>query len=68
MVINATYNISVILWRSLLLLEDTRVPGENHRLSQVNDKIYCIMLYRVHFPMSGIRTHNVSGDSHWLHK
>ena len=32
-VFNATFNnISVILWRSILLLEETGVPGENHRL------------------------------------
>jgi hypothetical protein len=32
MVINATFNnISVILWRSVLLVEETRVPGENHQ-------------------------------------
>ena len=24
-------NISVISWRSILLVEETRVPGENHR-------------------------------------
>jgi hypothetical protein len=24
-------NISVISWRSVLLVEETRVPGENHR-------------------------------------
>jgi hypothetical protein len=31
MVFNATFNnISVILWRSVLLVEETRVPGENH--------------------------------------
>ena len=32
MVINATFNnISVILWQSVLLGEETLVPGENHR-------------------------------------
>jgi len=33
MVFNATFNnISVRWWRSVLLLEETGVPGENHRL------------------------------------
>jgi hypothetical protein len=32
MVFNATFNnISVISWRSVLLVEETRVPSENHR-------------------------------------
>jgi hypothetical protein len=32
MVLNATFNnISVISWRSILLEEETGVPGENHR-------------------------------------
>jgi len=31
MVFNAPFNnISVISWRSVLLVEETRVPGENH--------------------------------------
>ena len=31
MVFNATFNnISVISWRSVLLVEETEVPGENH--------------------------------------
>ena len=31
-VINATFiNISVISWQSVLLVEETGVPGENHR-------------------------------------
>jgi hypothetical protein len=31
-VLNATFNnISVISWRSVLLVEETEVPGENHR-------------------------------------
>ena len=34
MVFNATFNnISVISWRSALLLEETGVPVENHRLA-----------------------------------
>jgi hypothetical protein len=33
MVFNSTFNsISVISWRSVLLVEETRVPGENHQL------------------------------------
>jgi hypothetical protein len=45
MVINATFNnISFISWRSVLLVEETRGPGENHR-PVVTDKIYHIMLY-----------------------
>jgi hypothetical protein len=32
MVINATFNnISAISWRSVLLVEEPGVPGENHR-------------------------------------
>jgi len=32
MVFNATFNnISVISWRSVLLMEETEVPGESHR-------------------------------------
>jgi hypothetical protein len=32
MIFNDTFNhISVISWRSVLLVEETRVPGENHQ-------------------------------------
>ena len=49
MMYNATFNnISVISWRSVLLVEETGVDEENHRPASSHRQIYHIKLYRVH--------------------
>jgi hypothetical protein len=63
-VFNATFNnISVISWRSDLLVEETRVPRENHRPVasqwQTSHNVVSSTPRR-----SEIQTHNISGDRH----
>jgi hypothetical protein len=49
MVLKSTFNnMSVVSWQSVILVEETRVLGENHGPVKSPKKVYHIMLYRVH--------------------
>ena len=60
MVFNATFNnISVISWRSVLSVEETEGPGENHR--PATSHWQTVSHNVVHLDLIEIRTHNISG-------
>jgi hypothetical protein len=55
MVLNATFNnISAISWWLVLLVEENRVQDKTTDLSPDTDKLYHIMLYRVHLTMNAL--------------
>jgi hypothetical protein len=65
-VLNATFNnISVISWRSVLLVEETGEPGENHLPTASHCQALSHNVVSSSTRLSGIRTHNVSSDRHW---
>jgi len=69
MVFNATFNnISVISWRSVLLVEENGVPGGDHRPAASHWQTLSHYVVSSTHRLRGIRTHNVSGDMHWLHR
>ena len=58
---NATFNnSSVISWWSVLLVEETGVPGENHRPAVSHWQTWSHNVVSSTPRLSGIRTHNVS--------
>jgi hypothetical protein len=61
MVFNATLNnISVISWKSVLLVEETGVPGENHRSVASHWQTWSDNVVSSTPRLSGVQTHNVN--------
>jgi hypothetical protein len=54
-----------VWWMSVLSVVEDGVVGENHWPAASHWQPFSHNIARVHIATSGIRTHNVSGYSHW---
>jgi hypothetical protein len=69
MVFNATFNnILVISCQSVLLVEETGIPGEKHQSVTSHWQALSHNFVSSTSCLSRNRTHNVSSDMHWLHR
>ena len=65
-VFNGTFNdISVISWRSVLVVEETGVPGENHKPAESQ---WQTLSHNVMYLALGESWTHISGDRHRLHR
>ena len=53
--------------QSVLFVEETGVSGENHQPAASHWQLLSHNVVSSTPRLSGIRTHHISGDSHWLH-
>ena len=69
MMFNATFNnISVISWLSVLLMEQTGIPGENHKPVSSHRQTLSHNVVSSTPRLNMIRTHNFGDDRHVLHR
>jgi hypothetical protein len=68
MIFNTFNNISVISWRSVLLVVETGVPGKDHQSVASHWQTWSHHVVSSTPRQSGIPTHNFRGDRCWLHR